>query len=533
MTFRRMKPSEKKYLLVLFLIIVLGLALRFTGLRFGFPYLFHPDEPTVLRKVGQFYRGDLNPHWFSMPSLYLYLVYFSSRVYSLLSGISFSAGANRFTLSLIGRFWSALLGGATVGVLFLVGRRLYGWKTGLGAAFLLAVLPLHLLHSHYATVDIPVTFLVLLAFLFSVLVWREGKWRWYLLAGFSAGLAAGSKYNGGLVLIPLLTAHLLRVAPGFHRDNSYPRILIPPLAALGAVMIAFFLTTPYILREPATLFRDLKSQSHYLISYGHGPIFIRTSPGWLYNLLNPFYYAGGGVFWVMALAGLAAAAWKHTKSDLLVFSWIVPYYILISIPNVKFSRFFIPLLPFLALLAARLLEFPLPRPRWRKPAAALLGLGCFWLLLSALAYTRLLARPDVRIETLAWIDGNIPPGSRIGLVRTETGLIFLDDPPFKIPNRRFDIERYPRLLPALQARPDYIIATQFDYRQILRLKAAYDQKRCDRWKKFFSGRLRYRKRKVFDEPPAIFGIKFGGSFPPHDMLYNRPLITIMAAKPGD
>ena len=215
-----------------------------------------------------------------------------------------------------------------------------------------------------------------------------------------------------------------------------------------------------------------------------------------------------------------------------MFSWVIPYYILISIPNVKFSRFFIPLLPFLALLAARLLDFPFSRPRWRRLTAAIFSLACFWLLLSALAYARLLVRPDVRIEALAWIDKNIAAGSKIGLIRTETGLIFLDDPPFKIPHPRFKIERFPRLLPALQAHPDYIIATNFDYRQILRLKAAYDQKRCDRWKKFFRGDLGYRQIKEFNEPPTIFGIKFGGGFPPHDMIYNQPLITIMASNPA-
>jgi len=296
--------------------------------------------------------------------------------------------------------------------------------------------------------------------------------------------------------------------------------------SLGGAILAFSIVTPYSLIEFNRFLADLRAQSHYLISSGHGPIFIATKPGAIYNLFYILYYAGGGVFWVMAIAGLIYALRRHQKADLLIFSWIIPYFVLISIPVVKFSRFFIPMLPFLSLLSGRLLEIRFSRRLPDRFLQFAWLLGALWLLIQGSAFTGLLARTDPRLEAKFWLEENIPRPARIGLIRTETGLIFLDDPPLDRGSSELVVEQYNRLLPALQGHPDYIIATDFDYRQILRLKELYDQKRCDRWHDFLSGKLGYRRIKEFKNVPRLFGLSFGGSFPPHDMIYNRPRIII-------
>ena len=57
--------SQNKYL---FLILLLGLVLRVLGLRHGFPFIFHPDEPTVVRSALGV-RFFPNPGHFDWPHL--------------------------------------------------------------------------------------------------------------------------------------------------------------------------------------------------------------------------------------------------------------------------------------------------------------------------------------------------------------------------------------------------------------------------------------------------------------------------------
>lgn len=517
---------------LLLALVILGGGLRFWALDFGFPRLLHPDEPTAIKKVLGFRRGDLNPRWFSMPSAYLYLIHFTAKALA-------PEGLEGNDPYLIGRAWSALLGTLTAAAVYLAGRRLYGVKAGLAAAALTAVLPLHVLISHYATVDAPVTFLIVVSFLFSVRVLRGGGPAWYLLAGAAGGLAAGTKYNGGLVLLPLLAAHFLA---------GPKRAKIAWLfAGFLAALAVFFLSTPFLIKEFALFRRDLAGQSNYLLRTGHGPIFIATGNGFAHQLLYNLYYAGGWWFWLLSVAGVAGCLVRRRKADWLLLAWILPYLALICVPTVKFARFLLPLTPFLALAAGALLPESRRAPKWLK---AVFGLAAAWTLLISLGYLRTLSGPDPRLAADRWLRENLPPGARVGLIKTETGLGFLDDPPLHEPGLKAELVRYERLRPALAARPDFLVVSDFDYRQILRLRERYDLKRYDKWVDFFAGRRGYRRIASFSRPPAlgplVFGGAFppyaegadydparlhllpGGQFPPHDMKYNWPLITVFA-----
>jgi len=526
--------TKKSYGLLVVLVLLAAALLRFSGLDFGFPFLFHPDEPTAVKRAVLFFRDGMNPRWFAMPSGYLYFLHFNYRIYGALKGIG-RFESSETVLYLIGRFWSAGFGLATVLVVFLTGKTLFSARSGLLAAALLAALPLHVLHSHYATVDVPVTFAITLAFFFSARVLERGRGSDYLFAGLFAGLSASLKYNGALALFPLLAAFFIR-ARGWGGEGGEPfdRREWRSLSWAAAVLIlVFFAVSPFILSAPGQFFKDLSTQSHYLISYGHGPIFIATSPGPLYQLFNVLYYAGGGPFWILAVAGVVAAVVRRRKGDILLLSFLVPYYILISIPTVKFARFVIPLLSFLALLAGRLLEIPLSRPKLKKAFGAIFAAGTLWTFLIGAGYTRMLTRPDARLAARDWIEANLPQGARLGMIKTETGLIFLDDPPWPAPHPFLAIEKYPRLLPAFEKKPDYLLVTDFDYRDIIRLREKYDLIRYDLWLKLFRGEAGYEKIGEFYRPPAILGLTFGQPFAPHDMTYNCPRISLFRRRPGE
>ena len=205
------------------LLFVVALVVRLIGLRWGLPsaehfYSYHPDERQIAAAVASldFFNGDFNPDFFNYPSLYIYLVYIVHFLGSGLGVLPAPASPNvvwpfLHNIILSGRFVTALLGAATVPLVFLIGRKIGDVRTGVLAALLLMFLPGHVQHSHFATVDAPVTFFVTLCLWFSVraaATQRETAWRQrqLLIAAFIAGLAAATKYNGVLVLVAPLAA---------------------------------------------------------------------------------------------------------------------------------------------------------------------------------------------------------------------------------------------------------------------------------------------------------------------------------------
>ena len=123
---------------------------------------------------------------------------------------------------------TAAFGVATVLLVYQSGMR-WGARHALLAAGLLAVLPLHVRYSHYVLTDTPATFFVTLTLL--LVAGRRtkrdtlgGHSRW---AGAAAGLAAATKYNGGIALMmPLLACWMtlpLRLAALEARSRSSRR----------------------------------------------------------------------------------------------------------------------------------------------------------------------------------------------------------------------------------------------------------------------------------------------------------------------
>ncbi|MGE5531823.1 MAG: glycosyltransferase family 39 protein, partial [Bacteroidota bacterium] len=235
--------------LMLTVILALGAVVRYLGIFWGLPdsthiFSYHPDEFHSLRgALSLILTGDFNPHFFNYGSLYLYLVSLAA----LLADSSAVGNVTADGLTQMLRDWTiaarnlnlvcALL---TILVVYFTARSLFGRRLGILAAFTTAVLPLHVLHSDYATVDVPQTLFIALALLFSVKIGKRPRTADYLYAGLFAGLAASVKYNGGLVIIAPLIAHFVAVRDD---DTQVPLLAWQPLAMLLLSAVAFAATS--------------------------------------------------------------------------------------------------------------------------------------------------------------------------------------------------------------------------------------------------------------------------------------------------
>jgi len=193
----------------LVLALIAAALLRFWALSQGIGFSLGVDEPEIMeRAVRMMKTGDLNPHFFDYPSLYMYVqavVAVARFLFGAMDGRWASlAQAHTEDFYLWGRAVTAILGTATVWIVYRIGMR-WGGRTALLSAALLAVMPMHVRESHYVLTDVPVTFLVMLTCLLSLRAHERATMAAFAVAGAAAGLAGATKYNGAVaVLMPLL-----------------------------------------------------------------------------------------------------------------------------------------------------------------------------------------------------------------------------------------------------------------------------------------------------------------------------------------
>src|SRR5262245_12919600 len=202
----RLPPSLSENRTQKAILAFLGIAAvlpRFWALDWGLPLRHaHIDESVVLFYALRVVAGDPNPQvFFDYPGLFLYVLAALFQVVLLgarLAGAvpdaaSALAAYTRGGLDLFtpaARVLNAGLGVATVFWVYWMGRRRGGFYTGVTAGLLLAVNRLHVLHSHYATVDVAAALLSLLALDRILDFWETSEFRTGAWAAFLVGLAA-------------------------------------------------------------------------------------------------------------------------------------------------------------------------------------------------------------------------------------------------------------------------------------------------------------------------------------------------------
>ena len=547
---------KNKSVLAIIAVIILAAALRIWGIGWGLPtaqhfFSYHPDETIVLLSAMKvnFFAGQFDPGFYNYGSLYIFLVSLSVLMsvgfglINLPSGDIFSAIGEFAKLYMAGRVVALALGIATVYLVYLLGKRAYGRGVGLLAALFMAVMPLHVMHSKFLAVDVPATFFVVMALIFAVRITEGLKLRDYLLAGLFAGLAAGTKYNAGLVILSPIVAHLAT-------DKARPqfRILSPKLVAIPIMAAAGFLIgTPGAVLNFGKFMQDFLYEVGHAGS-GHGLVFVETAPAFIYHFNHSLWVGMGLPLLVLATIGLIYAARKRTASDLILLVFLIAYYAVIGAAQVKFARYTMPLLPVLAILAARISMDTINRLREGRMFARFVGYIAVLLLVLVTAYTlvfslsidRMYASADTRDRAAAWVQKNVKPGASIGLPTIPWFYTPPLDPYFGLLDSR---DRYKQVEEftdyALvvnedrewsagfleQESPDYVILSEFEYFDRLRI---HDK---DANEYFQVLKRDYRLEHRFADEPSLFGWRIPILRKlPHDMSYASPTILIYSRK---
>jgi len=386
-------------------IVLCAAALRFYQINFGFPNFNHPDEgPKGTIVARMLANGSFDPHYFLHPSLLLYL---SAGGSWLLEAFGNTAPAIERSV-LAGRIVSAVAGTVSVPLVYFIGRRLFSSPTGLCAAALLAVSPLHVTCSRYMKEDVLFTAMTLASVLFA-LRGRQNDERGFLyLAGVFAGFAAGSKYTGALAAV--LLAAVLFLPFGSKRirvvDGIFSLLLVP---------LGFLFTTPYALINSTAFLKHFSTERSHMKSGHQGVAIDAWSQWWMYHLSRSIIPGLGFIGSALCLLSLGRSAriarWPGIFIGAAVLLFYLPAEWVKAKPPPQPERYILACLPFAALAAAEFLE-ALRRGGNKRIAEILCFLAVVLPGWRSIELARDL-REDTRQAMRKWMTSNLSPDSKI------------------------------------------------------------------------------------------------------------------------
>ena len=346
-------------------ILALAGALRLVGIRYGLPLaVLNPDEGNIVPRAWRMGQGHLDPGWYDYPSLLMAVL---APVQAFFHEPSLLAA----------RFVAVVIGLGGVGAAWWLGRRAYGTGAAIVGAAAVAVATTHVAYSRMAVTDVLLTLAVTLVLALAV----EGRIEW---AGLAVGIAASAKYPGAIAAVPVLVA-------GWGRWRPLGRAVL--LAVAG-----FALTSPFVLIHAGAAWADFSRVQRLArqgwLGFENDPV---TPVAYVERL-----WGSVGPLLLVAAVGVVAALLRRSRTDLVLLSFAVAYWLTLMPQQAHFERYVLPLVPVLAVLAGSV--------RWAVPLALVaLLVPLAW----SISDTRELTRTDTRLRAAAWVDAHVPRGERV------------------------------------------------------------------------------------------------------------------------
>lgn len=394
----------------LWALLAIALLVRVFGTNWDDGANFHPDERRIAEAVsGMSFRPlQLNPHFFAYGSFPLYV----TRAACSLAGLARPEWGGYDGAVKAGRLLGAGWGTLAVFLVFLLGRRLFDRPTGLLAAALLAVCVFPVQNAHFATNDIPLATLVLLALYLAVRAVDGGRLRDAVAAGLVGGLALATKVSAAPLVLPLGLVAVLRWAP----RRTWSRLLGWGATVGVAVAIGFCVGQPFAVLDMRAFLHDVLEQSEMVRNAGLFPYTNQYVgvPKVVYDLRELVLWGMGPPLGLAALAGLVVTALRSLRDrrpgEMLLLAWVIPFAAVTMSFDVKFPRYLLPVYPLLILWGAAALQRLAAASRLgRWVRAGVVGATAAYLL----AFMSIYIRPHTMRAASEWYYSHVPPGSRV------------------------------------------------------------------------------------------------------------------------
>lgn len=560
-------------------------------------------------------RSPMNPLWdlsrqqprsFTYGHFPLYVGVLMGELFHRLAPLAKTLGVPDETVSLMqradtacdaiavaGRLTIALFDTLTIFWLYLLAARMAGRGAGLLAAAFYAFTVQAIQLSHFFAMDPASTTFTVLAVLGGVSMVATRRLNAALVTGLGCGLAIASKFSALPVLaVPFVAALLIiwrEVQAGRQAGRRFDG-RVPFVAILGVIVawmtafVAFFVTSPYAILDWGTFSRAVLVEQGMMVRGVADFPFTRqyrnTLP-YIYFIEQQVRWGLGWPLGVVALLGTIYAAWEALRTiartvsgvveaknfsppqnflpllaNLVVWSWVFPYFAITGAFLAKFNRYMSPILPFVLLWAAWMIaslwkahprgtefkgraknvSFLLRRFAAFALAAVGLAGGVFW----SLAYVNgVYNREHTWITASRWIYENAPQGSVIlwelwddplpktipgepGMDMASRGLINIDWSPYE----EDTADKYAILKQKLREADFVVYSSKRIYDSVDELPERYPMTNLY-YQAMWDGRLGFELVQEVTSPPQLFGFVFDDRHADESFsLYDHPQVTI-------
>ena len=393
----------------LYLILGLAFILRAWGIWFG-PY--HPDEHLVINQALSFGAG--NPFsfiYYYYPPFFHYILFLAYAVFFIIGWILgpfrnfdnfyFLIFIKQVPFYIIGRFLTALIGTATVIPVYIIVKKIRSENAALLAALFMSCMYFHVMDSHYCTVDIPMTFMVILSYVYILKIVQNDEVKNYILAGIMIGLAMATKYNA-LILLPCLVI-------------ASPRNIRNMILGVLCAVIVFSIFCSYYIWDYHHFAKDMG------VLYSATTRIGKNVSLW-YRFSVNLYHGMGWPSELFGILGFLYLIFKEKKIGIILAAFPFLYFLMLIKGGQAYSRYVLPVAPFFA-ISAGLFSYDLLTkitPKFKKVSVCFIITAIIILpLVKSFYMDYLLSKPDVRDLAKDWIYKNIPPGSKIAVDRMQ------------------------------------------------------------------------------------------------------------------
>lgn len=496
---------------VLVLLTLAGGALRVYGLSWGGGYFFHPEEQALANRIAT------EP----LQRLSLWTANWAAQLSDN------PVWAEPWSLVLLGRVWSALLGTALIVVVYLLGRRLLRPRWALLATAYVAFVPVLIQQSHVATSVALNVLLVALLMLSSVEVALTGRLRHSIGCGLLSGAVLVFCPQSSVLLSAPVIAHLMmrpRRTPAWMTAAASALLCLvalhwsfgtieTPLAASTALAQNDATATTAI-QEPAVI--DLAIHALFnILLWSLGPLLMQVSiVGWCFGVIQ-------------SLQDRRYRLW-------LPLLWSIGAYFVVAVLSQEQAHGLTLLVPLLCLTAAFLLQsfaVRLDHPLGRRTVRLLAGTGLCLVLMTSIGLLNVYRSPDPRIAASRWLlanvaaekqivrDTSVPEPLPLGADHIYTSAA--------LPVASIDVEQRRDQYAAALLQADYVVLAVDRDDVALDQQMQRDPVAACYYQALFDGRLGFVSRASFDAQPRIASWTMDDSWvDPALRAYDHPRVRV-------
>ena len=417
-------------------ILLLAAGIRLWGLFHDLPFSFFGDELHFMKRSMALGTGDLNPHWFHKPALFMYVWLFVYGLY-FLGGMAIGRfestaefGAHFLTTPgpflLLGRLVVFACGVITVWIVYRIARRVFeSERAGLAAALVAAVLAPMIASSQHMKTDVPGGMMIAVSILAYLRTRDDLRWRPLILAALLAGVAMGTHYYG-IVLIPAYL--VMELWNGLSRRLPWRTVFLRGALVPALFVAGFFVTSPYNFLDPTW---PRQSFAHVKSSFFPEPeqVLFEADSKIAYKPGSSEALGGATLDFLQVLGSQKGLSLPLTALALLGLGVALArretrwYAVLVSVPILAYFAAAITVAAYhvqprhlnaiYPLLATLVWPGALLLARRQAVALGLVALACIPTTVEASTRNMALNRKDSRVVSYHWIVDNLPRDERI------------------------------------------------------------------------------------------------------------------------